>query len=58
MLMELIFLAKLTVLVIGIARMAADPVPGEQFSSTDVLEGSNFWLKHLITPPTLQATPV
>jgi hypothetical protein len=56
--MEQIFRVSDTVLLIGIARMAADPAPGEQFSNTDVLEGSNFWFKHLITPPTLQATSV
>ena len=40
--MELTFLARSTVLIIEIARMAADPALGEQFSSIDVLEDSNF----------------
>ena len=56
--MELIFRVSVTVFLLGIALMAADPAPGEQFSNTDVLEGSNFWFKHLITPPTPPATSV
>ena len=40
--MEQTFLARSTVLIIEIARMAADPVLGEQALNTDVLEDSDF----------------
>jgi hypothetical protein len=42
LLMELIFRVSGTVLLIGIARMVADPALGEDSSSTDVLEDSDF----------------